>query len=271
MRQLTHLRNGQKQGEYLLDLGDVIVGRGRNAHIKLDDNPVVSRQHAVIREKDGQHTVEDLGGPNGTFVGDRKIDHHVLRPGERIVLGIDALRYDFGNRSATSLRALAGQTDSIADADADVLPLDAVDAISEHDSLVGLRAQGGEAAGGERTTVASKDDLERLLQEMKVKARPHIELDQGGKPELIPLGDRPATIGFGEGCQVRLPGSRWLPGKIAGQFVSEGGVWCVVPASTFWLPIRFKGSTLKKLRRLADGDTLQIAGTALRYRKGEAR
>ena len=62
MKQITVLFSGRKQAVYLLDEAHVVIGRGRSAHIALDGNPIVSRQHAVIREELGEHIIEDLGG-----------------------------------------------------------------------------------------------------------------------------------------------------------------------------------------------------------------
>lgn len=57
-----------------LDLtGDrVVIGRGDESAIKLDDN-LVSREHAEIREENGRYFLSDLGSANGTYVGKRKI------------------------------------------------------------------------------------------------------------------------------------------------------------------------------------------------------
>ena len=87
MKQVTVLFNGRKQATYLLDEPHIVIGRGRSAHIPLDGNPIVSRQHAVIRSELDAHVLEDLGGANGTFVNDKQIGKHTLRPGDRIMGG----------------------------------------------------------------------------------------------------------------------------------------------------------------------------------------
>jgi pSer/pThr/pTyr-binding forkhead associated (FHA) protein len=51
----------------------VVIGRGRDCDLVLDD-PAVSRQHAVISVRTGVPLViEDLGSANGTFVNGKKI------------------------------------------------------------------------------------------------------------------------------------------------------------------------------------------------------
>jgi two-component system response regulator AtoC len=51
--------------------GDVTIGRDEASAVRIDD-PSVSRQHAVLRVGE-RLEIEDLGGPNGTFV--RQADH----------------------------------------------------------------------------------------------------------------------------------------------------------------------------------------------------
>lgn len=52
--------------------GDVVVGRGDDADLRLDERSV-SRKHAKLRVAAGQVQVEDLGSQNGTFVNGEKI------------------------------------------------------------------------------------------------------------------------------------------------------------------------------------------------------
>jgi pSer/pThr/pTyr-binding forkhead associated (FHA) protein len=52
-------------------------------------DPEVSRRHAAIRAGDGaEHTIEDLGSRNGTWVNDQRIEEPtVLRAGDVVRLG----------------------------------------------------------------------------------------------------------------------------------------------------------------------------------------
>lgn len=289
MRQLTLLRSGVKEAEFRLDLPDVIIGRGRSAHVRLDGNPMVSRQHAVVRERGSGHVVEDLGGANGTWVNGHAVDVHVLRPGDHVVLGEDTLRYDFAVAGATSLRATV--TGSQSPVNSTMGTADNLEAIEELDEaavgsveeLAEVRearreqapppAIAGQMPGGaERTAVASREELERLLAEMALRQGPHLVVI-GSDPEIVhPLPEGGLAVGHTEACVVRLPGSRWfLPGRIAGRFVKQAGGWCVVPESPFWNPVVFGGEKLPKLRQLGHGDELLFRGVALRYSRGEDR
>ncbi len=289
MRQLTLLRSGVKEAEFRLDLPDVIIGRGRSAHVRLDGNPMVSRQHAVVRERGNGHVVEDLGGANGTWVNGHAVDVHVLRPGDHIVLGEDTLRYDFAVATATSLRASV--TGSQSPVDGTMGTSDGLEAIEELDeAALGSVEELGEVrearreqapapmtagplpGGAERTAVASRDELERLLAEMVLRRGPHLVV-VGSDPEIVhPLPEGGFAVGHTDACVVRLKGSRWLrPGKVAGRFVKQAAGWCLVPESPFWNPVLFKGQKLPRLRPLSHGDELAFRGLSLRYSRGEDR
>ena len=47
----------------------------------------VSRNHAVLVERDGGFFVEDQGSLNGTFVNRRRIDSEVLENGDELQIG----------------------------------------------------------------------------------------------------------------------------------------------------------------------------------------
>jgi two-component system cell cycle response regulator len=66
---------------------ETILGRGKEAHVRLDDIGV-SRAHArVVRTEDGRWLIEDLRSTNGTFVGGRRIERIDLKSGDRIHVG----------------------------------------------------------------------------------------------------------------------------------------------------------------------------------------
>jgi pSer/pThr/pTyr-binding forkhead associated (FHA) protein len=55
-----------------LDDAPLLIGRGPDAAIRLDDD-YVSTRHARIAASDDQWFVEDLGSTNGTYVGSARI------------------------------------------------------------------------------------------------------------------------------------------------------------------------------------------------------
>jgi predicted component of type VI protein secretion system len=50
----------------------LVVGRGESSDLVLTD-PSVSRRHAMIRRRDGEYAVEDLGSLNGTYLNGNRV------------------------------------------------------------------------------------------------------------------------------------------------------------------------------------------------------
>ena len=71
----THVAviEGANAGERAdLSQGTILIGRGPDAQIRLDDD-YVSTRHARIASSEDQWFVEDLGSTNGTYVGSARI------------------------------------------------------------------------------------------------------------------------------------------------------------------------------------------------------
>jgi pSer/pThr/pTyr-binding forkhead associated (FHA) protein len=51
------------------------------------DDVTVSRNHAVLVERDGAYVVEDQGSLNGTFVNRKRIDRAQLHEGDELQVG----------------------------------------------------------------------------------------------------------------------------------------------------------------------------------------
>jgi hypothetical protein len=78
---------GGRAGEtFLPAAGRTRIGRSPDCEIFLDD-VTVSRNHAVLVERDGAFYVEDQGSLNGTFVNRRRIDSARLENGDELQVG----------------------------------------------------------------------------------------------------------------------------------------------------------------------------------------
>ena len=78
---------GSNVGEtHRLEGGDLVMGRGMNANIRLRDDGV-SRRHAKLLVRDGEIVVEDLGSANGTIVNGALVTRRALADGDKIRLG----------------------------------------------------------------------------------------------------------------------------------------------------------------------------------------
>jgi pSer/pThr/pTyr-binding forkhead associated (FHA) protein len=85
-------RDGSRSADYLLVNPETRVGKAvETGEVKLDQDPFVAPLHAVLRFEGEQLLVQDLGSPNGTFLGfkERKIEH-----GAEVRLGRQRLRID---------------------------------------------------------------------------------------------------------------------------------------------------------------------------------
>jgi hypothetical protein len=69
------------------------IGRSRECEILIDD-PNVSRRHAELRKTIEGWMIADLGSTNGVKVNGKRVHEEVLRPGDKITLGLIELEFD---------------------------------------------------------------------------------------------------------------------------------------------------------------------------------
>jgi pSer/pThr/pTyr-binding forkhead associated (FHA) protein len=86
----THVAiiEGANEGERVsLDEAPILIGRGSDAAIRLDDD-YVSTRHARIASSGDQWFVEDLGSTNGTYIGSHRLTQPTtLQLGSKIRIG----------------------------------------------------------------------------------------------------------------------------------------------------------------------------------------
>lgn len=80
-----------------LEKGTVILGRGQDAEIRLDDE-LVSRRHCALTFDGNVVSVKDLGSTNGTYVDGQPVDIKTLEPDNRLQIGKMVLKIDFKDR-----------------------------------------------------------------------------------------------------------------------------------------------------------------------------
>jgi pSer/pThr/pTyr-binding forkhead associated (FHA) protein len=80
--------DGANAGESVpLDEAPILIGRGSDAAIRLDDD-YVSTRHARIASSGDQWFVEDLGSTNGTYIGPHRLTQPTtLQLGSRVRIG----------------------------------------------------------------------------------------------------------------------------------------------------------------------------------------
>jgi diguanylate cyclase (GGDEF)-like protein len=88
-----------------IDHGGLVVGRGDDVDLVVDD-PAVSQRHARIAiDAHDAFYIEDLDSMNGTFVGGHRVGLSTLAPGDAIQLGPELqLRFSLSNETDESLQ-----------------------------------------------------------------------------------------------------------------------------------------------------------------------
>jgi hypothetical protein len=78
---------------YDLD-GDIVLGRGDRAEIRLED-PFASARHARIFEQGNIMVIEDLGSTNGTYLNEELLQtSRPLHPGDRVRIGDSEFEFE---------------------------------------------------------------------------------------------------------------------------------------------------------------------------------
>ena len=76
-----------------LSFGELKIGRAADNDVRIT-NPTVSAHHARIFTYLNSSYVEDLNSSNGTFLNGKRIDKHILRPGDKLKVGSHTLKAD---------------------------------------------------------------------------------------------------------------------------------------------------------------------------------
>ncbi|MDF1561905.1 MAG: FHA domain-containing protein [Deltaproteobacteria bacterium] len=102
---LVVLLGGRVVFRYPVFLDTFRIGRGGENDLPLD-NLSVSRQHAVVRRKGDNLIFEDQGSENGLRVGDNRVSHVELRPGDDLEIGKYTLLYRIFEEGEAELPAV---------------------------------------------------------------------------------------------------------------------------------------------------------------------
>src|ERR1043165_8988062 len=87
--------------------GEVILGRSSYASIVVN-NPLASREHAVVRSVGGRLEVADLGSKNGTYVNGKRIEGSTrVDAGDVVKIGTDTIEIARMNAQAPQTQRVA--------------------------------------------------------------------------------------------------------------------------------------------------------------------
>jgi two-component system cell cycle response regulator len=85
---------------HALTNSNLMIGRGNDCHVCLEDKSV-SRHHCLVqREREG-YFVTDLGSTNGTFINDLPVAENILENGDHLRVGCYLFRFLAGNNVET--------------------------------------------------------------------------------------------------------------------------------------------------------------------------
>src|SRR5437660_3966378 len=86
------------EGQQAIELRPInSLGRHPNNSIQLLDK-IVSKEHCILEQREGQFVLRDLGSLNGTYInGERVRGEQLLKHGDEIALGSTRARYDDGS------------------------------------------------------------------------------------------------------------------------------------------------------------------------------
>jgi len=230
MAKLTVMFGADPQSEHSLDKDQMKVGRAMDCDIVVD-NLGVSRHHCTI-VKDGEGwAVVDGGSNNGTYVGGTKVQRHILKHGDRIVLGKHSLVYDqhgYASAAATS-----------------------------------SAKKGPGAMGGEMTMFVDQAQLAKAMASEVGGKRMAISLIQGGREVIVPLLKEETTLGKGD--SVDIPAKGFLVKPVQAKVIRAQSGHRIMSLGGF-RAVKVNGLKVADAP-LKSGDVITIAGSTFTYRQ----
>ena len=89
--------NGVDLGKkFSLAQDSTMIGRSSKVDIQVDEDSI-SRNHAVIENREEDYVLQDLESTNGTFVNDRPVTEETLRDGDQIKIGSTIFKFLSGS------------------------------------------------------------------------------------------------------------------------------------------------------------------------------
>lgn len=96
--------------EVPLPQGDVLIGRGQECYLRINE-PMVSRRHARLRVSPDRVTLEDLGSRNGSYLNGIGVGEAVsLTPGDLVVVGSQQFTLELGEEPGARRNTSVAQT-----------------------------------------------------------------------------------------------------------------------------------------------------------------
>jgi pSer/pThr/pTyr-binding forkhead associated (FHA) protein len=249
------------------------IGRRPYNDVQLDDL-TVSGEHALIRVRNGEVVVHDLGSRNGTLVNGLPIQQRTLVDGDVVDIGIYRLRFEAARNGAAGGDAAGAEPGSHGTlAHAGAPDGDAPTGLAGSAGSAGSLAGSGGAATGSAGAATGSSGGPSGLSDASGR--------RGGQPAADPLAAAdadpalPAHVVYLSGPQSgqthaidraisRVGG---LAGQVAVISRRKGGYFITHLEGLTFPQVNGEPIGLTA-HRLADGDLIELAGTMLRFRLG---
>lgn len=229
MAKVTVMFGAEPQSERTLDKDQIRVGRAPDCDIVID-NLGVSRHHCTLVREGEWWAVIDAGSNNGTYIGNQRIQKHILRHGDRIVLGKHALLFDqHGFAAASAASASSTKTQPL-------------------------------PSGGEMTMFVDQAQLAKVL--ASEPKRMALALQQGGRAVVVPLLKEETRLGAAPDADIPIKG--WFVKPVQAAVLRTPSGHRLV-AFGGWRAVRLNGTKVSGEAPLKAGDIIEIAGQRLTY------
>ena len=229
MARLILSLRGRELDKFLLGQGKVVIGRGSDCDITID-NAAISRRHATIEYKNGEYLLFDMGSSNGTFLNGVKIEKpEVISPGDNI--GVAKFSLTFQDAPQSEVKKLMGDMGQM---EATVV----VDAEKMAQSFMAAPGDATPAPSGPRKLVVLKGSSN--VKELAIER------------DVI-------TIGKDSGCDLIIPG--FFLSKIEATISHRQDKYYLRPMGS----IRLNTDKTNKETALKVGDTFTIGKTVVAF------
>lgn len=221
--------------EYRLEMRPLVIGRGPDCDIFID-NLAVSTHHARVFFENDQYVLQDNQSLNGTFVNKLKVaDRVLLRDGDAIAIGKHLLVYY-----------------EFAEAQQPAPQLPKVSAPSLNETFVLETKQ--------RVELLMREPEEAQAVSRRIQLA-HLRVIRGKTDqEEYVLTSQLVIIGKSEVATIRLLG--WFKPKTAGVITRRNDGYYVGPASAR-PKISINGAPIMGPRLLRDGDVIEVPGAKM--------
>ncbi|MCX8043543.1 MAG: FHA domain-containing protein [Desulfobacterota bacterium] len=218
-------------GEFRIDKGGTLTIGRRETNTIVIDNLAVSGQHAKIDALDDGYLLTDLNSKNGTFVNDRMVTTHWLKPGDVITIGKHKLVFQFLEGEVVPVREQQVEKTMVLDTNE-------------------YRAMVGKSASTVTAEAPAKREQAAVLSFLK-----------GGDGE-VPLTKKLVKIGKDETNDIVVGG--FLVGKTAATISKRPTGYFLSYVEGLTKP-KVNGKTVKETVQLKEFDRIEIGSATLEF------